>query len=187
VKPPDPRGTRERDTALSEKQASLRSNVRQAGMRSADRRHRGMECRAYLLAHGAAVTCWDKYFSMPREPDPCSCASQRNMEQAGRLGTSPGCKASGLATTVVRALREGRQAPLRMLAGQKLLRVVPFRRCPLDLPPILLSSARFPIQNTSRRRLGDRRDVHQRGCSSAEVPGLRLGVRASGTLAGACQ
>ena len=30
--------------------------AREAGMLSADRRHRGMECRAYVLAHGAAVT-----------------------------------------------------------------------------------------------------------------------------------
>ena len=93
-----------------------------------------MECRAYLLAHGAAVNFWQVVFKirstqngtrppvhpwMPRrswELDRCSCDSQRNMKHAGRLGTSPGCKASVLATTVIRALREGRQAPLRMLA-----------------------------------------------------------------------
>jgi hypothetical protein len=45
------------------------------------------------------------------------------------------------------ALREAgidSQAPLRMLARSFLPRDLPFRTCPLNLSPILPSSARFP-------------------------------------------
>jgi hypothetical protein len=140
LKQPDPFGRREQAAALSEKQASLRSNVT-ASLRecSADRQHRGMECRAYLLAHGAAVTFWRVVFKstpgqngtrppvhtlMPSrswELDLCSCDLQRNIGHDGRLRVSRGQQTSSSMRPIICALREAGadlqlEAPLRMLA-----------------------------------------------------------------------
>ncbi len=100
MKQPSPFGRRKKGAALSEWQLSLRSHVMASGSAqrlsgSAERRHRGMECRAYLLAHGAAVTFWASIFkdraiiiitahdpqipSWSWELDLCSCDLQRNI------------------------------------------------------------------------------------------------------------
>jgi hypothetical protein len=101
-------------------------------------------------------------------------AVPRNATWSMPDGSQPWMRGQRLATTVIRAPREAgvdSQAPLRMLA-RTCPRDLPFRRCPLDLPPILLSSARFLGIVVSGSEIGAT-FTNKRACSSVSRPKCR--------------